>query len=332
MVKLNMKERDMKIDLLKTVAIVLMSFVHVNSLLYSGKGLLDSITYLGATVCFSIFLFGIAYIQGKKLEDGKEINWRGVLRNSLQVYIPYLILGFISTLIFKPDFVFLDLLKMAIFAYLPNYVEFLIAFILFYLFAKLAYKPLKKYIDNPYVLIMFAIITFTASLLLSKIEISNPILLWLQTHLVGSRTTGVHSFPLLAYMPIYVSGLLLSKYGNKLTYSWTFSLSFLALVLLEAFSAREWFRWPPSLTFILYGILFISLLMFLFEFVKKSKVVEKITLLGKNPMESWVYLTLFAFLLRMILVGNVAPLLVWLLNIAVLILAYVSILLSKKSQ
>lgn len=326
-----MKKRDIKIDLLKTVAIILMSFVHINSLIYTGKGLLDTVTYLGATVCFSIFLFSIGYIQGKKITEGKELTWKNVLKSSLQVYIPYLILGFISTLIFKPDFVVLDILKMAIFAYLPNYVEFLVAFIFYYLFMKIVYKPLKRYIDNVYVLIMVAILSFGISLILSKINVTNPILLWLQTHLIGSKETAVHSFPLLSYMPVYISALLLSKYGNKLTYAYVFSSSFLILVLLEAFGARQWYRWPPSLPFILYGILFISLLMFLFEFVKESKLLEKVTLMGRYPMLSLIYLTAVAFLLKILpLEDDVPTLLVWVLNIVVLVFGYVGVLLSKK--
>lgn len=325
-----MKKRDIKIDLLKTVAIILMSFVHVNSLIYTGKGLLDTVTYLGATVCFSIFLFSIGYIQGKKIEEGKELTWENTLKSLLQVYIPYLVLGFVSTLIFKPDFVVLDILKMAIFAYLPNYVEFLVAFIFFYLFMKIVYKPLKRYIDNVYVLIMVAILSFGISLILSKINVTNPILLWLQTHIVGSRETATHSFPLLSYMPVYISALLLSKYGNKLTYAYVFSSSFLILVLLEAFGARQWYRWPPSLPFILYGILLISLLMFLFEFVKETKFLEKVTLMGRYPMLSLIYLTALAFLLKILPLDSVPTLLVWVLNIVVLLFGYVGVLLSKK--
>lgn len=325
-----MQKRDIKIDLLKTVAIILMSFVHVSSLIYTGKGFLDSVTYLGATVCFSMFLFSIGYIQGKKIGEGKELTWKNVLKSSLQVYIPYLILGFISTLIFKPDFVPLDFLKMVIFAYLPNYVEFLVAFIFYYLFVKIAYKPLKRYMGNVYVLIMVAIISFGISIFLSRIDITNPILLWLQTHLVGSRLTAVHSFPLLAYMPVYISALLLSKYGGKVGYSWSFSISFLFLVLLEVFGARQWYRWPPSLPFILYGILFISLLMFIFEFVNHSKLLEKLTVMGKYPMLSFTILTFLALLLKILNLDNVPTLLVWVLNIVVLVFGYMGVWLSKK--
>ena len=330
-----MKKRYLKIDILKTLSILLMSFVHVNSLIYTGKGLLDSITYLGATVCFSIFLFATAYIQGKKIEEKKEITWKKLLKNILSVYIPYLFLGFLSILILKPNFVFLDFLKMAIFAYLPNYVEFLVSFIFFYLFAKFAYSFLKKYMEKPLLLILFAILSFTISSLLSRVNLTNPILSWVQIHLVGLRAGAIHSFPLLAYMPVYIAGILLSKYGNKETYLWTSSLSFLTLVILEALHLRNWYRWPPSLGFMVFGILFITTILFLLEFVKDSKLLEKISLLGRFPMLSSIFLTFFAFLLRFLLGEDIQGVFVWLLNILVLLLTYLSVLgisLSKKRE
>ena len=73
-------------------------------------------------------------------------------------------------------------------------------------------------------------------------------------------------------------------------------------------------------------------MLFIFAFIKRNALTEKLALLGRNPMLSWIYLTLLTLLLRMILIGNVAPLLVWLLNLAVLILTYVGILLSKKGN
>lgn len=327
-----MKKRDVKIDLLKSIACVLMSFVHINSLFYSEKGLLDSITFLGATVCFSMFLFAISFIQGRKMQGKTLLTWKKVLRSSLSIYVAYLFLGFISILIFKPEFEFIDIVQMAVFAYLPNYVEFLVAFIFFYVFAKLAYVPLRKGIEKPYILISFVISAFAVSMVCSKIDVVNPLLYWLQKHLFGSFTTGVHSFPLFPYMPIYISGLLLSKYGGKVVYAWVGSLSFLALVLLEPLGGREWYRWPPSLAFVLYGLLFISLLMFLFEYVKESNILQKVTLFGRYPLLSWVFLTLFSLLLKMIINGNLSAILTWLLNIAVLILAYACICLSKRSH
>jgi len=64
-----MKERDYPLDILKSIAIVLMSSVHVNSLLQVNSGILDKITFLGATVCFSVFLFGIGFVAGKKITN-----------------------------------------------------------------------------------------------------------------------------------------------------------------------------------------------------------------------------------------------------------------------
>jgi uncharacterized membrane protein len=78
-----LKKRLEDIDLLKGLAIILMSFVHVNSLLFVEPfGILDDLTYIGSTVCFVVFLFSFSFLQGKKLLVGKIDSWKKIFRKN----------------------------------------------------------------------------------------------------------------------------------------------------------------------------------------------------------------------------------------------------------
>ena len=147
------------------------------------------------------------------------------------------------------------------------------------------HKPLQKHIIKPYLLIEISILLFIVGSILSTFELSNSVLIWLQKHLVGSQN-GTHVFPILQYMPIYVMGILFAKYRSKIVYFWVFSLSFLLLVILMALGAPGWYRWPPSLNFLLYGVIFISLLMFAFQFVKRNRIIDFFNKFGRNPLLS----------------------------------------------
>lgn len=304
-----------------------MSFVHVNSLFYKGKGFLDLLTYIGATVCFSIFLFSIGYIQGKKLEQKEVDTWRRTLIKSILVYLPYLLLGILSWIVFGNLLSGKILFDIAILSILPEYVEFLSAFIFFYLFAKLAYPFLSKFLEKPEILILLGVFSYLSGVLLHKLDSSNPVFTWLQTHLAGNGATPV--FPLLHYMPIYLSGIILSKYGNKLVYSWVFSLSLLLIILIKAFNFTLWYRWPPSVAFLLFGLLFISFILFFVEYIERFKCLRFLKLFGQKPLHSLFYLTFFTFLLRLIIIGDTTVVVTWLLNLGIFLFAYISILMSK---
>ena len=109
-----MKERDYALDILKSIAIVLMSFVHINSLLQVNTGVLDKITFLGATVCFSVFLFAIGYVAGKKIVERKEDSWKKVIKKVLLIYLCYLLVGILSFFVLEGQIPLNSIINIAI--------------------------------------------------------------------------------------------------------------------------------------------------------------------------------------------------------------------------
>lgn len=325
-----MKERDYPLDILKSIAIMLMSFVHINSLLQVNSGILDKITFLGATVCFSVFLFGIGFVAGKKITNGEKDSWKKVLHKILLIYVCYLVIGIASYFISKGQLSFVSIYNIAILNNLPEYSEFLISLIFFTLLTQLIHKPLQKHISKPYLLIEISILLFIVGSILSTFELSNSVLIWLQKHLVGSQN-GTHVFPILQYMPIYVMGILFAKYRSKIVYFWVFSLSFLLLVILMALGAPGWYRWPPSLNFLLYGVIFISLLMFAFQFVKRNRIIDFFNKFGRNPLLSVALITIPSFVLAYFLNTPIkSDLILWGINLGVLLFASITLFFLKK--
>lgn len=325
-----MKKREFTLDILKSIAVVLMSFVHVNSLLYSGGGILDKITFLGATVCFSVFLFSIGFVSGKKMGEKKEDSWAKILKKSLWIYLVYILFGVFSFFLEKRSVSFKDVLNIAILQNLPEYTEFLISIIFFTILSKLLFKPFQKLLYKPYLLVEISLLFFIIGSILCTIDISQPVLIWFQKHLVGLRN-GTHVFPVFQYLSIYTMGVLFARYKSKITYSWVFSLSFLLLVVLMALGAPGWYRWPPSLNFQLYGVIFISLILFLLEFIKEKPFMKYLTVFGRNTLISFIFLTTVTFVLALFVKDSSdSSLLLWSLNIGVLFLTYLSIYFLKK--
>lgn len=307
-----------------------MSFVHVNALLFRGKGILDGITFLGATVCFVVFLFGIGYVSGKKILENREDSWNKIGNRVLWIYLCYLVLGIFYFYISNKSLNLKNLFNIAVFNYLPEFTEFLVALIFYTILSKLLLKPLQRLMGKPYLLLVISIFMLILGSVLSKVDVSSQFLAYLQKHLVGVKD-GVHVFPLLQYLPIYVLGILSAKYGSKLNYAWAFSISFLLLVLLMAFGAQGWYRWPPSLNFILYGVIFISFVMFLLQFVKENICTKHLTLFGRYPLFSLFLLTIITFILFFFIkIPSESHLLLWILNISILSFSYLVIYLLKK--
>ena len=102
-----MKNRDFSIDFLRATAILLMTITHVNALLYLGKNpILDIFTTAGATLCFSIFLFCSAYVNGLKIQKGSTFSFKDTINRVLEIYMVYVILGILVTFVLDSNISF----------------------------------------------------------------------------------------------------------------------------------------------------------------------------------------------------------------------------------
>jgi len=299
-----MKERDKSIDFLRATAILFMTITHVNSLFYLGKSpILDIFTALGATVCFSVFLFASAYVTGIKIKNNSTIKIESTLKRILEIYIVYIILGILITFVIGGG-------------------EFLIAFIVFTIFTQLFFKQLKYFLSKPILLILLGITVYVVGVVIYNLTTNNTYpdtVRILLEHTVGYGN--LHRFPLTYYFPIFVFGLLLSKYSNIKTLLIITIISLFSLLILRITGISRWYRWPPSVAFLLYGFVYIPLVILIYKKFTKffsTKIFTMFSNMGKYALEQLFLSTFLIFASLLFLNPSQSPITSILMNIIVI--------------
>ena len=193
-----MKERDLSIDFLRATAILLMTITHVNALLYLGKNpILDIFTTAGVTLCFSIFLFSSAYLNGLKIQKDIKFKLKDTLNRVLEIYMVYVILGIFITFILDSGISFSKITDIVLLSNIPPFTEFLIAFIIFSFVPLLFHKQIKYLMSKPFWLILITILIYILGSIvytqISKYTYTDPIRILLE-NIFGYKS--VHIFPL----------------------------------------------------------------------------------------------------------------------------------------
>jgi len=316
-----LKQRFEDIDLLKGFSIILMSFVHVNSLLFIKPfGILDDITFIGSTVCFITFLFAFSFLQGKKLLVGKIDSLSKILKKITVLYIWYFVLGIFSVLLHNGGITFSQIIGIGLLKDLPLYVEFLIAFIWLTIFIKIFDKTIIRLFKYPYILFISSLVIYALGMFLYNIETQSDISVWFKMHLVGNLD--MHVFPVFQYMPVYVLGLLMAKYGSQKRYLGFAILCLCVLIVLTVFNLSVWYRWPPSILYLVEGMLFVFISLYIFEYLKRVKILGFVKVFGADSLLSLVVVTGLAFLATWILSPTGNPYIMLSINAVVLVLSY----------
>jgi len=326
-----LKKRFEDIDLLKGLAIILMSFVHVNSLLFLHPfGLLDDVTYLGSTVCFVIFLFAFSFLQGKKLLGGKIDSWKKILKKILLLYLSYFVLGILSLLLHEGTITLSKILDVALLNHLPLYTEFLVLFIWFTIFFKIFSGTIQKLLKYPWVMFLISLIIYALGVWIYSLNVENEILLWIKMHLAGNMD--IHVFSVFQYMPIYALGLIMAKYENQKKYLALALISLCIIIVLSVFNLSVWLRWPPSILYLTEGAFFIFSSLYVLGYLEKIKALNFIKLFGGDSLRSLVVVTSLSFLATWILFPSGNPYIVLSINAGVLVLSYCALRILKRSK
>jgi len=320
-----MKNRNISIDFLRATAIVLMTITHVNALLYTGNNLiLDIFTTAGATLCFSIFLFCSAYVIGVKIQNNESINLKNILKRALEIYLVYLILGVFITFVLTRSINIYNVIDIALLKNIPEFTEFLIAFIFFSFLPLLFYKQIKHLISKPLLCVLVTSLIFIIGLIvygyISNKSFPDIVKIPLE-NIFGYKS--LHRFPLTFYLPIYTFGILLSKYNSKKMLIFITIIAILLVFTLRIFNLSSWYRWPPSTLFLLYGFIYIPSILLMCRLIKKwlSKRFFKIFAnMGRFPLEQFFLSTFLVFLSRYIFLPSSNELLSILINILILAL------------
>ena len=320
-----MKKRELSIDFLRAIAILLMTITHVNALLYTGDNIiLDIFTTAGATLCFSIFLFCSAYTVGLRIEENKKFDIKNTAKRILEIYLVYLVLGIFITFVLEKQISLNTILNIVILNYVPEFTEFLIAFIIFSFIPLIFQKQIKSLLSKPIYLIFLTILMYTIGILIynliSKYTLSDILRIPLE-NIFGYKS--LHRFPLTYYLPIYTFGILLSKYNSKKILISILLISVILFTLLYSFEISHWYRWPPSPLFLLYGFIFIPLVLIKYTLLKNflTKGVFKLfTNMGRYPLEQLFLSTLLVFLAKLLFLPTGNEILSITVNISIFIL------------
>lgn len=304
-----MGKRDLSIDFLRATVIILMTSTHINALLYTGSNIfLQKITTYGVILCFSTFLFCSAYVTALKITKGRYPTLKDSIKRILEIYITYLALGIFVSFVLNKGISLTDIFNIALLKNVPEFTEFLIAFIFFTFIPLLLPKNFWKILKKPILLILITLLIYISGNLI-YIQISKhsyPYIFQIPLeNIFGYRD--LHRFPLTFYLPIYTFGILMSRYSKERIFILISSISFVLLQFLLFFDLAKWNRWPPSFLFLLYSFVYIPLVLLLYKRFSKSLskgFFKHITNIGMYPLEQFFLSTLLIFLVRLIFVPS----------------------------
>jgi peptidoglycan/LPS O-acetylase OafA/YrhL len=318
------KERSTNIDFLRGSAIFLMLTVHINAVfLKEYNSILDRLTWWGATVSFSVFLFCFAYIYGLKLSDNKTLNLKKQVKRILLLLFIYYLAAYISHYFLFNSISIDQFYSILTFEYLPVFTEFIIPFFLYIIFIFIFSPILRKLLKRPIAFILTSFIIYFLGGWLYTLNVEGPILNVVKTLMVGNGQT--HSYGVLSYFPILIFGLIVggtkkSATGKSPTLL-IFMLCSILFVFLRISGLSTWNRFPPSILFLLYGIIYSFGVILLYKYIRKVSFLNKyFVFLGKRA--------LFIFFINVIVILGLSSFLnhetfaiatVWLLQFLIII-------------
>ena len=319
--------RDHHLDIVKGLAVIMMSFVHVNIFFLNKQNLiLDNITKWGAISCFSAFLLISGILVGKSINKGKKPNWFKIIKRTSFIYIVYLVIGLLSWYVAEGSLTISEIDNIIILYELPLLSEYLINFLLLSLLFRIGYGFFKKVSKSIVLTMLLSVGIYLLGQYLYSIELLNNV--WFKGLFVGIGD--YHYFPLFQYLPIYLLGIYLGRRDERKTYIYAFISVLIGYVLLKFLNIAFWRRFPPSPLFLLESLL---IPMFIFALLKAFKAkfrVLPIEIYAKNSLLSLLLLTVITLLLALFLPNNVGILAVWGINIAVLVVTAVLLQAYKK--
>lgn len=241
--------RNREIDWGKGLLIVFMVFCHV--LQFFGRVSEDSVQYWIVfcvnAVAFSAFTFAygrsiqLAYLE----KPFKSVGFK-MLRSALRAYIAFVISGAAyRVLVEGKDFSFPVVRQVAILKSFPGWSEFLISFALYGVLALILFLPLRKLLENKIAFWIVWGLSFSG-VWVPYARISNVRI----AMLIGG--TQYSFFPILQYLPYFLMGMYISKYGMRKKLLYVLGAAVLTgAALARTLLVGEPSRFPPSIWWIL---------------------------------------------------------------------------------
>lgn len=315
-------KRELSIDIWRGAAVLIMMLTHAIAFFHIGTdNLMSVLGDFGGTVSFTMFLFlsGCAAYLGYIRLETRRSRVEKVLRRTLFLALGYILVAFVATLptfSFPPGIHwFVNLANIVTFNTIPDFGEFIIPFILFSLIL-VAAKPLFKIAtSNP----LLTIAVGAGSYALGQILYTVPMTGYLEViKEIWAGSGELHRFPLLQYLIIYLLGMQWGKFMSRVNKSSTrlktsvfasigYGILLAAAVVIQtnlnipALFERS-FRWPPSIAFVLAGLLASMVVYTIILFTRNLRFIPSgqvlLNYIGNNAFTFFVVHTVVLYAYR----------------------------------
>lgn len=302
--------RDRSLDFLRGTAIFFMISTHAIGVFYNGNNpIIEWISWWGGTVCFTIFLFVFAAVYGLKLHKG-TLDTKHELKRALLILGAYYFIALwvyvFGVWKFGPvdQSFWRDIRSIFQLEKLIYFTEFVIAFVGYIVFIALLQRPLLILLKRPLLGIVAGLGGYGISSFLYSLSWDHGLVGIVKEHLVGNGD--IHSFPLLAYLPVVMLGLLWGYWLRQEGFDRWRRAKQGGLVLLGIWvvlHSTGWIppdRFPPTLLFLSYGLAFCFIALAIFNLLEKIRWIERpLFFVGKHAFSFY-----FLHILIMIPLGT----------------------------
>ncbi len=252
--------RDNSLDFLRGTAILFMIITHVNAIFYTGKAAwLDTFTWWGATICFTVFLFCSGAVYGLKLFD-KNIDRKILLKRAMGLLVAYFVAAF-GVRLLSGTLKGLDgVLRILLLVDIPEFTEFILAFALYSAVLALFSKQFARALKYKWLMLIASVGVFFFAGFLYNLNWGGGVFDIIKGLLVGH--VDWHRFGILSYAPVFTLGLVwswLQKESRRFRFDFAiiaFIFMMVVFLMLRFTGLSVYYRWPPSLLFMLYGVIY----------------------------------------------------------------------------
>jgi len=297
--------RNQSIDLIKGIAIVSMIATHVISILYTGENIiLTIIMSWGINISFSLFLFSFTAINGIKAglnRLSRSSSFKKALSLLFWYYVLALFISYWGTSTLHNSH---DLIKIFTLQTLPEYTEFMIAFVIYsFVIALLGNKGVRLFKNLSFVLVL-SIAAYIGGQFLSQLSWGIGFVNVIKAQLVGHAN--IHSFGIISYLPIFSLGLYIGQNLKSINFRrillYLMGLVIIAYLITYLITGYQWHRWPPTIHFFALGNILIFIILYFFpSTVPKNRVTNYLLYIGKHALLFYILHLLILFTLGGIL-------------------------------
>ena len=291
-------KRDNRLDFIRGSAVVFMIICHALVFLYEGPSpVIEFFIYWGATVCFTMFLLVFGVLYGMKYAKGSFDSVKE-LRRALTFFIGYLGMGawvyFWQQTNIGKSIQISELIDLVSTKMMSEYTEFVFAFVVFIMFAILLKPLFAKFRLMALWLIVFAVLGYVVAGALYALPTSGILLVTIKQHLIGSGD--LHRFGLFMYLPIFALGVgwgFVQIKHPEIIDKLVLVISVMTLIILLIFKftgLSVWHRWPPSIYFLLYGLVYPCLVFVIYDRLPKltRPATDYVVGIGQNAFLYYV--------------------------------------------